>query len=44
MCYNECEHCWCKVFYPKTGIVTAYCAKAKRPIQNVALHFCDMVE
>ena len=44
MCYSECKHCWCKVLYPKTGIVTAYCAKAKRPIQNVALHFCDMAE
>ena len=29
-CDINCEYCWCKVFYAKSGIVTAYCAKAKR--------------
>lgn len=41
-CDINCEHCWCKVFYVKSGIVTAYCAKVKRPIQNVSEHVCNV--
>lgn len=41
MCDIECEYCWCKVFYPKTNIVTAYCAIARQLIQNVAKHSCN---
>lgn len=41
-CDINCEHCWCKVFYAKSGIVTAYCAKAKRQIQNVSKYVCDV--
>ncbi len=41
-CDINCEHCWCKVFYAKSGVITAYCAKAKRQIQNVSKHVCNM--
>lgn len=41
-CNTECEWCWCKVYYAKSGIVTAYCAKTEKLIRNVAKHICNV--